>query len=933
MLNGKKSYLLSITALFSEKGYELVVGLNYLVDINNQYHLTAPIISTYRAFIEDTMKSAGKVSSTATGTFGQTYRADLAYEPEGIEVETVLATVVNYLNDIHGLLSGESSTQKAPIAEFGEHFKVNMIDTANALIESGADFKRKDTLDAEYTEFTNSSDVAIKVSLEEQIIVDEKMKDVGVQALSSTKYVYDVLDMWEVEDFAHSEKVVSESFAPIKEILANERQKVSQDVEALSDTLNMSKEFAAEVEDFTGGYKDETFQGGTEVVRFSHTRRLHETVDGEIEEFSNTPNVTGDIKEAIIQDFTAGESMTSESEVVLESFRSVTGRDAEASRPEDLTEAPTYTAGLAELMELTDVGMDSAVDAELNDYQAAESHSDAGGYVDTIGLAENIKHTVASDPEVTKVARLMEIMYGSKVFEYIESGIEEIVMNASQGDLSEATVSMIRDSVLEEVQRASGGNRMDAVEHGTEVAEPSGDMQGVRYTTEVAEPSGDRQGMRFTTEVAEPSGRVEAIENVPERAETQSPFVGVTYLPEYGEMTGAGNQAFIHDIGKAIAQANSKLAERHNPEYATNTIFGDGVLQETEVAETGLTDIRSDRHVTEVGEYHDRFNDYVVHETEVAQYRDIFTYQNENDSTRAKHITEYEAVGQETETAFYKDRDFEYVTHGDTLAYSSSNFDATSEETRYANVEAPNHDAILHEIGRGDVLAPEQDSIFHQTEVAESVHVNDVVIDRGDVSKGETVLDSVKHEDGSTYIGDVIMPAVMTETEAGQSETVLNAITHQGIDADNVLSVNGGEVETTIEADSVVSTGGADVEDLSEALRQRKTLETTIQEDTDSSRKRVQVETAIEESADAERKRIVHDTDIIESSESSRIKEAIETTIEEGENGSRHRVIETEIAEAEEGKMITHPESKKSRLWLIIGKIASWSIWNWKKTR
>ncbi|QDX94029.1 hypothetical protein EEL30_18070 [Brevibacillus laterosporus] len=107
MLNGKKSYLLSFTALFSKKGYKLAFGINQIFHNNNKYHLTAPVNSTYRALKEDTMKSADKVPYSATGLFERMLTlAENATEYEVTEMETVTAEVVTYLADIHKHLSG-----------------------------------------------------------------------------------------------------------------------------------------------------------------------------------------------------------------------------------------------------------------------------------------------------------------------------------------------------------------------------------------------------------------------------------------------------------------------------------------------------------------------------------------------------------------------------------------------------------------------------------------------------------------------------------------------------------------------------------------------------------------------------------------------------------------------------------------------------------
>ncbi|WP_258286671.1 hypothetical protein, partial [Escherichia ruysiae] len=76
MLNGNKSYLISFTALFNKKGYELAIGIDTIFDDvrTTQYHLTAPAISTYRTLKMDVMKTATKSPYSASSLFGNRLR-------------------------------------------------------------------------------------------------------------------------------------------------------------------------------------------------------------------------------------------------------------------------------------------------------------------------------------------------------------------------------------------------------------------------------------------------------------------------------------------------------------------------------------------------------------------------------------------------------------------------------------------------------------------------------------------------------------------------------------------------------------------------------------------------------------------------------------------------------------------------------------------
>ncbi|MFC7561302.1 hypothetical protein ACFQY3_23755 [Paenibacillus farraposensis] len=110
MLDGKKSYLISITALFSKKGYELAFGTDMILDTqrDTRYHLSAPVNSTYRTLRQDTLKNASKAPYSATSLFGGNWKeAAIAGEFEGQTVEAVHSTIVSYLSDIHRHFRGE----------------------------------------------------------------------------------------------------------------------------------------------------------------------------------------------------------------------------------------------------------------------------------------------------------------------------------------------------------------------------------------------------------------------------------------------------------------------------------------------------------------------------------------------------------------------------------------------------------------------------------------------------------------------------------------------------------------------------------------------------------------------------------------------------------------------------------------------------------
>ncbi|MFF2017221.1 hypothetical protein, partial [Paenibacillus sp. NPDC058177] len=136
-MNGKKSYLISFTALFSKKGYEVTFGVEQIINSNNWYHLTAPVNSTYKTLIEDTMKGANKVPHSATGLFGKLTNADNVTEYEGVGIDTAIASIVSYLSDIHRYFSGDAVVMSRTDWQRTGRRLDNTIDVGLTPMESG----------------------------------------------------------------------------------------------------------------------------------------------------------------------------------------------------------------------------------------------------------------------------------------------------------------------------------------------------------------------------------------------------------------------------------------------------------------------------------------------------------------------------------------------------------------------------------------------------------------------------------------------------------------------------------------------------------------------------------------------------------------------------------------------------------------------------
>lgn len=920
MLNGKKSYLLSFTALFSKKGYELTFGLDYLVDVHNQYHLTAPVSSTYQALIEDKMKEAGKTPNVATGAFGKSYKASYVSEPEGKEMETILASIVNYLNRVHEYLSADYSVIRSPLAQMDESENSNHSGIFEAALSevNEATFQIIPEV-GEVARIMAATQTDVDLLTEQFKLGEQRSPLAENQSDIQSRYISDVVNASRATRLSNAEQVIPESTQPVQaaSFYENERQHIVDQPTKFSPAINQSKDFAIEMEVFHAVQKNNPFLYGTTGESFSHTIRQNEMADGEIEAFSNTLNVTDDTHKAYTSHYyNAGSA--SKDEVVQVELESALSGNKEEGTMELLSEAIDGSRREADVAWSTYSSVDNVnADAQINLLAASSSHSGVEGEIAADTLSDHIKHILSSDPHVSKVARLMEIMYGSAAFEMIESGMEQIGTRVLYEKLSEADAQAAADAVIDSLEQMFIEARADGFMHVTETAAGSSNLLSFTSETERAEASSNRAGI------------VES----PEYVHIHSPYSGLIDETTISNPSGLGQEAMLHDIGQAITEANGKLAERPDFEYADKAGQREGVQDITHTAANGLTLEDTNLQLSETAQYVDRMKDYVIQGMEQAQYKDYFIYQNEDDRTEASYVTEFEGTAQPMETSMFKDKDTQLLISDPTLAESASDYSSILHRSDKAAIAASSEDALYENVESADLFAPDYINVLHQDERAEAINSNEVIMELDGVGRGETVLDALRHEEGSTHFGDVIMPAVLDETAAGQSETVLQAVTQLGHSAENILSGNGGSVDDMISADNVLSINGGDVAEANEAIRRRRLTETEIQEHTQSSRKHAPLEVDIESSEHAERKRIIHQTEPISPSAGERRKGILETDIAQPIGGKRHKTIEVSIDEAEQGRMTTQPEQKKPRIWLIIGKIASWSIWNWKKTR
>ncbi len=1033
MLNGNKSYLISFTALFNKKGYELAIGIDTIFDDvrTTQYHLTAPAISTYRTLKMDVMKTATKSPYSASSLFGNRLReAANVTEFEAVEIQTVYANVVSYLSDIQRYFSGESRVDSIRLKT--AEGKRTAVETERSGQSEGEVFHnvRLDfTVQAEnlleaYRESTESAENIVRAAAEE-LIFSENTKTIQLHSLSNSdnisnisgtavqehtygdiSLIYNMLSL----KFAEAENIrpalnisldmLSDSFdmAPITEVLMQTvaDNVVTTDIEQFTGTHlttdikdasfilftssvrddeldsapiecavegELSK--LAEIEEFTsvGRTKDwehtdvEYFvaasdgrdEHATEIHNAVGSRGLSDMFDGLIEEAAGVSSVYGN--ELEILEFLDGQTQDS-GEVVVEHMTGAANQLAnELMGPIELVQAEHDTQQI-----------ESAIDGALT--------------------AEMIKGMVTKSPEVSRMARLMEITYGHRAMELVYAGMDGIIQDTLSQEATLADSGSITDAIIARMTKALNARTLevemaDGMSKGTleyfddavEVKPEYGNVESygeadnsirpehgsVDFTVNAVESEHEHgmldnlgegilsepahgkmdssaEGANSLTEHGRVDTYMEGVDSKPVHGNALTFGEGMYHFMEAGERN-IGYDGVIHDIGKAIVEANKKLVTVEVPEQGEIISMDKGVLEQPE---HGTRDRLVDVELTstEHGEPTIVPESYFTNVTETS-IRDIRYEGMDQPIETASRKMELEAVNSNPEYADWIDQDIGFEHSTEYADRFGGTYEGMYETPTLASSEGFTNDAVAHEAEGGAGNEGTITTIVASNEWADN-H-----------SSGEGILDN----EAGLGSADLVLDAIQSTTEGGTGELILDAVNNNGETArvgdfhmisDNqemiLAELNGGTVESEVgedtEADSVLITRGTDIGEITDSIRKKKVIPTDVMHSVDSQRKKKVNEMVITETFDSTRKKKIIDTRVENGERSNRIKEVVSVNIEESDHATRpKRVIETAIEKPSEATHKTPPKPKKGRIWLILGKVASWSIWNWKKTR
>ncbi len=655
-------------------------------------------------------------------------------------------------------------------------------------------------------------------------------------------------------------------------------------VESNREALNLTREIK-DVHDIEF-YRDATRISDTPdavIYKAVDTTKLDPLSDG-VSEYVSTRNITADVKDADLEVAVDALNLSKEKDATVD----VSAGTVNQSTEFDLHVIERFVDGSARLDREGSVEHYVSAEAGLN--QDADLHflTDADHALSMTGREpeEYTQSTTGAGVEGVDIPFTDVAMVQGGISDSPEVTSAVRLLNIMYGQEAARTVvagmSELIDTVIAEGAKADSGSITEAVVSKIKGAVNSGSVVSLISAPEQAVSSSSGTGIEMT----------------PERAQSFSSSLGRYEFPTLA-VNSPSSEGEMVDIGKAIAEANRNLYLA-NPNVASSVAFGEGVLGAGEWAESSPS-----------------------YEAQIAKRE------------QAEYNVSYDAVGYDTETANVVSTNLG-VTYEPETAVRDMSYDAVltnmPEQGSTANMY---EEAIINlpESGAKDVITV--DSVIHstekasmsdhgyvsdapsETEQAEPITVKLGVIDNAGATGGADITVDARLDAISNMQGDTIYDATLNSASSGETFKSEDAVTYEYSGAGSMDTVADIEIEEGTEAEMLLVTEDGAVDEGAEAIRKRRTYRTEVEEQTESERKRKTHRTSVELDVEAERKKRVIPTAVEATEEAKRPKRRLPTTIEE----------------SEEGTNLTKPEPPKNKIWLIMGKIASWSLWNWKKTR
>ncbi|WP_068793435.1 hypothetical protein [Brevibacillus laterosporus] len=505
MLNGKKSYLISFTALFSKKGYELAFGIDTVFNgtRNTKYHVTAPVNSTYRSLKLDTYKTANKVPNSATGLLGKNIKlASNVTEVEGVEVELAFGNVVSYLLDIYKYSNGEYAGKESNHHDLykGTSFlnvqeQIVRTTKADSILHAN---QERTVLSETLVPVCQSSFIYGSPSLE--VLNQLTMRALGYvqHTQTDTNFLADkILNTYratvENQELASTRKKLDASHP---NQLMNSKRKTptyeSEEMLLLQSTLyekegELQKSYLTSKMDY-----DLENQGSKTAVRF-HGEMLD--AKGEqnalgyrksIYDADALDDVPDPVRRAsyladCIDKKAAKPVFNYKEQIVIEtlfhpnrkentdvySIRAFSASDslsiqADAKLPQKVINglASEYVPGHVLDFIQSYVKRDGGV--TLDKLSASNLGIDKGVDLQTFHAVEGLKSILAQNPEISKLSRLLEIIHGAQAFKMIEAGMENVIKHTVIQATSDVDIYSVSQSVIQHLMKGNSSQHSES---------------------------------------------------------------------------------------------------------------------------------------------------------------------------------------------------------------------------------------------------------------------------------------------------------------------------------------------------------------------------------------------------------------------------------------------------------------------------------------
>ncbi|MFK4300104.1 hypothetical protein ABH892_000196 [Paenibacillus sp. RC254] len=584
-------------------------------------------------------------------------------------------------------------------------------------------------------------------------------------------------------------------------------------------------------------------------------------------------------------------------------------------------------------------------EGELDDLGSARFNGlELDGQHGELLAAHVLREMIAESPEISKMARMLRIMYGEQAIELIEAGIENIVAEAVKEGTTQASVDLITDSVIHQLETSLGDGSLEAIqirsdqaniEH-TEGTLQTNAEQGSKSSAEKGQLTNSESGNSFSSK----EGAYHAMEHAERRMSAEAEYqalgkalissdcanvmiqdtetgrtfsstTGVTDSMEQGVLQSFTDGEYSHLERAAMSAGNFDATESGPLESAQ--YIGELDAEKVALVPAERTSIESLEAEKVVLVPSDRISIESLGAEKVAlipsERVSIVSVEADRHEVKAGELLEQmkEADVTSLEHAFvYPDIQAGVITSG-TCADSQENnqvSDAVLVDGEQAASMESVRETITDEIDQANSIMRTNEAVIEQVHGQGNnvENVREAIWVHGEGSSGEKqTYTSVRDDLETATLGDISKMVDIQELEQGQAnEQTLEAVVPAHTDAEPILKIE----ETDLHA-------------ISEGTRKKKVMSTNIED----------------EHQQASRKKKVIKTQITDAEEGTRLKKTATVRIEAPESAKRHKTLKTVIGTPSEATNQSVPGMPKRKIWMIMGKIASWNIWNWKKTR